>query len=447
MKEGDAGSGTGGSSRREFVKLAGTTGAIGLSGLAGCTSGPGGDGSPTERTPTDGNGGMTTTGGTVGTTEGSGDLGTVTYGALDPLTGPFGALAQNGQKGADLAVRHINESDAYDFEMEIVHEDSKADPATGQRKAQKLVQQDGARYLLGGTSSSVALAINEFALDNEVITNPIGVATNVTRDHCNPYVFRSLASVYQLATPLGTYAANNLGTKAWFHIADYAYGESIQEDTAAAMAAASDDFEQVGFTRSQFGETNFSSFISQVSNSDAEVLVLGMTGGDLINFVKQARGQGLTEQVDIVNNTITQLLIRQALGEDAYDTYGAMRYLYTLDSPSNNRFVEDFRAEHGAIPDTFAGVNYLSIQMTAKGIQEAGSTDPTEVKDVLPGLEMEDTIVGPTYFRECDHQGVYDVWVSRNVAPESGTVADIEVLSEVDGETAIYPCGDANCTQ
>lgn len=404
------------SSRRRFIKSIGTAGTLGLSGMAGCTMG---------RTPSE----------------------TVTIGALDPLTGPLGALAESGQKGADLAIEQINRNNEFDFEIEVIHEDSQGDTGTALRKAQKLVQQDGAEYLLGGTSSSVALAINEFAKSNGIITTPIAVATKITAQACNSYVFRFSSSVSQLAKPLGGYLARNVGTKVWFHIADYAYGHSIREDVAASMADVSDDFEVVGSTSTQPGETNFGSIISQIADSEADIVVPGMTGGDLISFVKQASNQGLTDQVAIASTTMSQRLLREALGSAAFGTFGAMRYLPTLDIEANEQFVDSFTERYGSSPDTFAAVNYSSIQMIARGIEEAEATNPDEVKDVLPGMKFENTVVGSTYFRDCDHQAVNNVWVTRNVQPDSGEVADLEVINEVDGESAIYPCGDARCTQ
>jgi len=403
-----------GSSRRDFLRAAGTAGAIGLASFAGCVGTPGED------------------------------IGTITYGGLHPLSGPYGALGKNQRAGANLAVEHVSESDEFGFEMEAIHEDTQLDPATGTRKAQKLVQQDGTEFLVGGFSSSVALALNQFALDNEVIYSPIGVASAITGKDCNQYVFRASTGIAQAAHPLAAFAVNDLGSKVWFHIADYSYGESVRQEMKSRMEKANADFEEVGFSKSQLNTSNYNSFITQIGNSDAEIVVLGMAGGDMINFIKQAHGQGLKEEVDIVATTGTQLLPRAALGPAAYGVYGTVRYRQGLDNPENNRFVEDYRSRHDSVPDTVAATTYLSVKMVANGIEETGSSDPTEVKEALPELKM-DTILGETYFRACDHEAVNPVWMGRNVEPAEGEVADLEILKKVAGEDAIPPCSESDC--
>ncbi|KTG26947.1 amino acid-binding protein [Haloferax profundi] len=360
------------------------------------------------------------------------------------MTGPYGGLAVGQRNGAELAIKHVNENDDLDVEITGVYEDTEADPSTGRRKAQSVVEQDGASYIMGAISSSVALALNEFAADNEVIYNPGGAAVPITGSNCNEWVFRAETNTAQMAEAVSDFTAENLGTNVWFHIADYAYGESVMSRVEKRMKDGH-DINVVGRSRSQLGSTNFNSYISQIANSDADVAVLGMTGGDLINFVKQAASQGLKQDVNLMSPTMTFSVVRGALGEAAYGTYGGVRYLPSLETGDNQTFVEAYRSEYDADPDNFARAAYMSIRMTARGIAEADSTDPAEVKDVLPGLEM-DSILGPNQFRDCDHQAMNPVWPGELVAPESGSgPAAVELGEMIDGADALPPCADLGC--
>ncbi len=402
-------------SRRRFVQAAGITGTVGLSGLAGCLGGGAGGG---------GN--------------------SVTYGVVSPMTGPYGGLAEGQRNGAKLAIRHVNESDDLDVEIEGVYEDTEADPSTGSRKAQSLVEQDGASFLMGAISSSTALALNEFAKEQEVIYNPGGAAVPITGSNCNEWVFRAETNTAQMAEAVSDFTAENLGTKVWFHIADYAYGESVMNRVEKRMKQGR-SIDVVGRSRSKFGSSNFNSYISQIANSDAEVVVLGMTGGDLINFVKQAASQGLKDNVNLMSPTMTFSVVRNALGKAAYGTYGGVRYVPELDTGTNQSFVEAYQNEYDTPPDNFARVAYMSIRMTAKGIAEAGSSDPAAVKDALPGLEME-TIMGTNQFRDCDHQAMNPVWPGKLVAPDGGSgAADVELNEQISGSDALPACGDLGC--
>ncbi|MFC7045325.1 ABC transporter substrate-binding protein [Halobacteriaceae archaeon GCM10025711] len=430
-------------SRRTFLRAAGATGVLGLTGLAGCTgnnpNNPNDGGGSDDTTTTESGGSEETT-----TSGGSGDIGTVTYGVLSPMTGPYGGLAKGQRQGAKLAVKHVNESDAFDFTIDAVYDDTEASASTGTRKAQKVVEQDDVNYLMGAISSSTALALNEFAKDNSVIYNPGGAAVPITGSSCNEWVFRAETNTAQIAEAVSEYTVNNLGTKVWFHIADYAYGESVLERTRSRMEEANPDVEVVGTSRSQLGSKNFGSFISDISNSEAEVAVLGMTGGDLINFVNQADSAGLKEDVNLMSPTMTFQVVRGALGAAADGTYGGVRYVPHLDTGDNQAFVEAYTSEYGAEPDNFARVAYESIRMTATGIQEAGTADPAAVKDVLPGLEM-DTIFGKNQFRSCDHQAMNPTWMGKCVLGD-GDTTEVELLKEVPGDEALPPCEDVGCS-
>jgi branched-chain amino acid transport system substrate-binding protein len=288
------------SSRRRFLALASTAG---ITGLAGCSGGGGGgegdggngsdgegsggsNGSGGSETDTaggnesgDGGGGETTGGTTSGGngsagSGGSADLGSVTVGILNPISGAYSSLGPGQRSGAELAVQQINESDEFGVEIEPVYADTETATSAAQGSAQRLVQQEGAEYLFGAISSSVALSLNEFAASEEFVYFPGGAAVPITGENCNQWVFRCETNTAQIAEAISGYSVNNLGTNVWFHIADYAYGESVYNRVSSRMQESNDEYQEVGLTRSQLGSSNFGSFISQISNSNAEVLDL-----------------------------------------------------------------------------------------------------------------------------------------------------------------------------
>ncbi|WP_435348577.1 ABC transporter substrate-binding protein [Haloarchaeobius sp. HRN-SO-5] len=419
-------------SRRRFLQVAGAAGALGFAGCVqqrngGTTSGGGGDGT------------------TQGTAGGGGDIGTVTFGILNPVSGPHSPLGSAQRQAARIAVDYVNNSDDFDFEIDAVYEDTKTDPATGRQKAQKLVEQDGAQVLAGDTNSSVALAVADYANNSEVLYTSGGAAMALTGENCNRYTFRNETNTAQQAAGLVDYAVNNLGKKMWIHTADYAYGNSaIQQIRSRIEAENFSDVEVVGTTKPEQGASNFGPQISQIANSDAEVLAIPLTGGDLINFMKQAESQGLHDQVEIIGTALFAQVIRGALGSAAYGTYSSTLYNHKLETGDNAQFVQAYQDEYGSPPGSFARVGYEAVRMAARGIQMAGTADPTEVANTLPDKTMT-TVLGDTHFRACDHQSVNPVWTGKINEPDSGDVGTVELLNEIPGEEAIPPCDAVNC--
>jgi branched-chain amino acid transport system substrate-binding protein len=402
--------------RRRFLALAGAASAV---GLAGC----GGDGGSTGGSPS--------------------DLGTVTAGVLNPITGAYSSLGPGQRKGAKLAVSQINDSDGFDLELDAVYEDTGTEAGAAQQSAQKLVQDDGAQYLFGAISSSVALSLNEFAGQEEFVYFPGGAAVPITGQACNEWVFRVETNTAQVAEAISAYTVSNLGSNVWFHIADYAYGDSVYSRTKSRMQEASEEFTEAGKTASELGSSNYGSFITQIGNSDADAVILGMTGGDLINFVNQAAEQGLKDQVALVGPTMSFLVVRGATQQNAVGTFGGVRYNASLETGDNGQFVDAFESEYDGTPDNFERVGYDSLRLIAKGMQEAGSTDPADARDALAGGTFT-TVLGDVTLREGDHQATNPTWMSEMVAGE-GDVAAVELLEKTEGTEALPPASELGC--
>ena len=371
--------------RRTLLKGVGAAGVAGLSGLAGCAGGGGGGGGETVR-----------------------------YGVLTPDTGTYSSLAEGQRQGARMAIRDVNESDEYDFEIERFDGDTEAS--------------------------------DEVADSQEIVYNPGGAAIPITGGACNEYVFRCETNTAMIAEACAEWTIENLGSDVFFHIANYAYGESVLREWRSRMEASDAEFNEVDQTGAEFGAENFDPFISQIANSDADVAVIGATGGDLVRFLSQAASQNLQDEVDIMTTTGSFLSVRRGVGEAGYGVYSGTRYVPSVDTGDNQDFVGRYRDQYDSEPDNFARVAYDSVRMTANGIREAGTADPEEVKDTLAGLSQSPTLFGDNAFRSCDHQATNPVWVGRNVEPEGDTAAaDVELVDRVAGSDAIPSCSDVDC--
>lgn len=408
-------------SRRNYLKGAG---AIGVGGIAaGCIGG------------TDDDGG-----------NGDGDFDTIQLGVLEPFTGDFANLAEERNRGELLGIQHVNESDDYDFEIEYSEYDTQLNSEDAIQGATQAVEEDGAQFLTGCISSSVALAVNDFALDEEVIYTPGAADVSITGQNCNRYVFRFETNTAQIAEIMAQWTAENLGDQIMYSLADYAYGESVKEEFETRMQAQSDDYADVLTVEPGQTAQDFEAFITQLLGEaeNADALVVGATGGHLVRFLVQASQRGLHDEVPIVTTTGSFAVVRAGAADAAYDIYSGTRYVPSLDTGTNQSFVEAYQNEYDQLPDNFSRVGYESVRMLATGIQEAGSRNPDEVIDALEGLSHE-TIFGDVAFRECDHQSTNPVWMGRNVAPAEGDIAEVEILDSLGGDEAIPPCEDTGC--
>ena len=89
---------------------------------------------------------------------------TITLGAAVSLTGKYTTAGTHTRRGYDLAVRMINEAGGVrvagnDYRLEILYYDDESTPARGAQLAERLIRQDGVRFMLGPYSSGLTQAI------------------------------------------------------------------------------------------------------------------------------------------------------------------------------------------------------------------------------------------------------------------------------------------------
>lgn len=90
--------------------------------------------------------------------------GTIRLGAAVSLTGKYSSNGAFTRNGYDLAVKRINEEGGVTvagkpYMLEIVYYDDESTPARGAQLVERLIRQDGVKYLLGPYSSGLTEAI------------------------------------------------------------------------------------------------------------------------------------------------------------------------------------------------------------------------------------------------------------------------------------------------
>ena len=79
-----------------------------------------------------------------------------------PLTGPFGALAVDQQRGATLAMEELNAKNGIlGRKLEVLFRDDQLKPAIGAQRTKELIENEHVQFVVGGLAAHVQMAINE----------------------------------------------------------------------------------------------------------------------------------------------------------------------------------------------------------------------------------------------------------------------------------------------
>ncbi len=191
--------------------------------------------------------------------------GTVRIGVLTDMSGPYRDI--NGPVSVACARLAVQEFGARGFETEVLVADHQNRPDVALNVARQWYDRDGVDAVVNLAASSVALAVAELTREKDKVALATSPATSdLTGRACTANTLHWVYDTYMLANSTGR-ATVKAGGDTWFFItADYAFGHSLERDTANFVQASGGRV--VGSIRTPFpGTTDFSSFLLQAQAS------------------------------------------------------------------------------------------------------------------------------------------------------------------------------------
>jgi branched-chain amino acid transport system substrate-binding protein len=390
----------------------------------------------------------------------------VTIGAAVPRTGTYAAQGEDELKGMELAVEHINSGNelikkispkttkgVLGKELKLTVADSAANPNQAVQAQQRFITENKIIAMTGSTSSAVAVALNKLAQREHVIyLVAISGSNDTTGKDCVRYGFRQCFYGQTAAAAIGPVLlkAYGKGKKAAFMTPDYTYGHTVTKSVNDYLTSQG-GWTQVTNQVSKLGTTDFSSFLTNIANSGAEVLINVNWGQDAVLSIQQAKQFGILAKQKLVIPYQIPLLAPQ-LGKDAdvlEGVYAATDFWWTLEDkyPLAKMFVEAFTKKYNYHPDWGANNAYMQFAMWADAVENAGSFYPPDViKSYEAGRKLQST-VGEVHFRGADHQLVRPVVIVRGKKPsDMKNKEDFwEVTEVVPGEGLMQKPNEFGC--
>jgi ABC-type branched-subunit amino acid transport system substrate-binding protein len=322
---------------------------------------------------------------------------------------------------------------------------------TALKSARSMIEKDGAIMVTGGSSSDVAIVVQDLCQEAGIIFMAgLTHSNDTTGKDKKANGFRHFFNAYMSGAALAPVLVKTYGAdrKAYHLTADYTWGWTQEDSMIAATEALG--WETVSTARTPFAATDFSSYIAPVLNSGADVLVLNHFGGNMINSLTSAVQSGLREKqvngrnFEIVVPLYSRLMARGA-GENVQGILGSSNWHWTLQDAGSLAFVNSFRARYGFPPSQAAQTCYAQTLLYADAVQRAGSFEPCAVEEALvggdsslPGIDspankgflFDGLGNGQTLYRGADHQCFKDVLVVKgkdNPASEFDLLEIVEV--------------------
>ncbi len=335
----------------------------------------------------------------------------IKIGIFQPASGENGAGGKQEALGSKYAhyVTPTVEINGETYNVELVEVDNASDTTKAVTAAQSLVS-SGVSVVLGSYGSSVSIAAGETFKTAEVPAIAVS-ATNPQVTLGNDYYFRICFLDPFQGTVMANFAANELQADSAFIVTQL--GDDYSSGLGAYFAPA---FEALGGTvqRAEFqtGETDFNAILTNILNSDADVIFVPSSVQTAPLFIIQARQMGITMPILATDTWENESIIKNA-GQYATDVYLSTFFDENdTGNPAAAEFVTGFKAwlnsdkrylTDNGDSDGVAAMSALGFDaynVAIKAIEAAQSTEGKAIRDALPGIEMENGVTGSLSFDE-----------------------------------------------
>jgi branched-chain amino acid transport system substrate-binding protein len=344
----------------------------------------------------------------------------IKIGMVAPLTGPAAESGVFQTQGAKLAVEEINKAGGVlGRPLELTIED---DQTTNPGIVLAFSKLAGNADFVAFIGSIRSTQLHAMAPDALKTGKPVMIGgTDPALTHMgNPWFFRCRPNDIYSARVIADYGVNGLGKKKWaiVHSTD-AFGTNGMNNLVAALKRMGiEPMLTQGYSNNS---QDFTPVALAVKQSGAEVMGTYMTfEPDQGIFAKQLRQLGvqLGAQFTWVGSpTTATTTARKLAGAALYGSY-AVADFNRNSSEAAKAFAAKYEAAYKGDPDIFSSWTYDAVQVLARGISDAKSTEPDKIRQAILAIKGYEGAEG-TYNFDANGDGLHGYNIVRN---ERGTI-------------------------
>ncbi len=343
--------------------------------------------------------------------------GIVKIGLNYPETGPYAKQGLDQRRAAELAVDEINSAGGIlGKKVQLVYRDTKSNAKIATGNAVDLYEKEGVPMILGGSSSAVAIATGEVALQKDkLFFATLSYSTETTGEYGHRHIFRECFDAYFAGRVMSDYLNKTFKGRKYFYItANYTWGWT----TESVLRSLTDTRDTVKYPEilTELGAKDFKAALLEAKNSGAEVLVLSLFGRDMEIAVKQADEMGLKNRMQIIVPQMNEDMAQGAGPEAMEGIVGATPWMWSVpfkyNYPRGIAFVKKFEERYNRYPTTSGASAYVILHEYKAAVERAKSF---RTKDVIIALEGHKYtgLKDEQYWRKFDHQSVQTVYAVK----------------------------------
>ncbi|MFQ5786277.1 MAG: amino acid ABC transporter substrate-binding protein [Alphaproteobacteria bacterium] len=341
---------------------------------------------------------------------------TITIGAAVSLSGKYTTAGNHTKNGYDLAVKRINEMGGVTvggkkYKLAVKYYDDESTPARGAQLAERLIQQDGIKFILGPYSSGLTKAI---APVTEKYKIPLVEGNGASRSLFNKgyrYIFAVLSTSEKYLAEAIHLAAEQ-AEKAGKDPSSVKVAIAVENDPFSLdiRQGVLDDAKRFGMKvviddKLPKELNDMSATLTKVKALRPDVLVVsGHSKGAALITRQIAEMKVDVPMLAITHCESAKVTDKEKFGDNAEDTLCATQWAPTMSYSdkwfgSAADYAETFNAAYGYVPPYQAAESSASVLVYVNAIERANSFDTEKVRDALAATDLQ-TFYGFVKFDE-----------------------------------------------
>ncbi len=336
---------------------------------------------------------------------------TIKIGLNAPMTGDIPKVGEGSKFAAQMWLEDINKAGGLKvgkkkYKVELVIEDNESKAESAVKAATKMIVEDEVLAIVGPQSSKQAVPAGSVAnVYKTPMISPWSTNPDTTKDR--PFVFRGcFLDPFQ-----GPVLANFITQE--FHFTKAAvlydvasdYPKGLAEFFKEAWEKLHGPGSVVAYESFTTKDTDFSSQLTKINRSGAEVLFTPQYYNEVALIVQQAHELGWNKPI-VGSDSWGSAETVKLCGKDCYGLFFSTHYAAAGATGATKAFIDRYNKTYGYVPDDVGALTWDSLRLVQRAIENCGKItgkiekDRQCVRDALAKIKAFDGITGKMSFTE-----------------------------------------------
>jgi branched-chain amino acid transport system substrate-binding protein len=335
----------------------------------------------------------------------------IRIGVNAPLTGDIPKVGEGTKYAAQMWLDDVNAAGGIQvggkkYKVELVIEDNESKAESAVKANTKLITEEDVLAIVGPQSSKQAIPAGGKA--NELGTpmvSPWSTNPDTTKDR--PFVFRGCFLDPFQGPVVAKFIKNEFGFKKAAVLYDVAsdYPKGLAEFFKAAWEELNGPGSVVAYESFTTKDTDFSSQLTKINSSGAEVLFTPQYYNEVALIVQQAHQLGWNKPI-VGSDSWGSAETVKLCGKDCYGLFFSTHYAAAGAKGATKAFIDRYEKEHGYVPDDVAALTWDAMRIVQTAIEGVGELtgdiekDRKAVRDSLANIKDFAGITGGMTFTQ-----------------------------------------------